>query len=121
MPGTIYPSPSKPGARGLLDRRGLIHAHSVYSHDACDNAPRDPATGATDRACFEDFRRDLCKAKHDFVMLSDHDESFSDTEFPEALLYRPERGDALVERNGAPVASWAGCPDTTRTLILAGC
>lgn len=116
-PGTTLPTPRAASDRGLLDRRGLIHAHSVYSHDACDGRPL--VDGAPDPACFEDFRRDLCAVQHDFVMLTDHRDSFTDTEFPETLLFRPERGDTLVERGG-PVASWAACPDGRRSLILAG-
>lgn len=116
-PGTVYGTPTTT-TRGLLDRRGLIHAHSVYSHDACDNKPE--VDGVRDQACFDDFRRGLCQVRHDFVMLTDHRDAFSDTDFPEALLHRPERGDRLVERGGNPTASWAGCPDGHSALILAG-
>src|SRR5688572_5888116 len=38
-PGTVFSSAKAPNARGLIDMRGLIHAHSVYSHDACDETP----------------------------------------------------------------------------------
>ena len=107
--------------------RGLIHAHSVYSHDACDGEPWDEQTDAINEPCFEDFRRDMCLAAHDFIMLTDHDERFSRTEFPDVLLYRSERGDELVERNGEPVASWAACDPTDSPegayddlLVLAG-
>jgi hypothetical protein len=117
-PGTVYASTPGANARGFLDRRGLIHAHSIYSHDACDGEP--VKDGVRDTVCFDDFRRGLCQARHDFVMLTDHPESFSATPYPEALLYRADRGDALVERAGAPVASWASCPDGSRALIMAG-
>jgi hypothetical protein len=116
-PSTVYRAPEN-APRGLVDLRGLIHAHSVYSHDACDNEP--VKNGERDPLCFEDFRRDLCKAKHDFVMLTDHRDAFADYEFPELLLYREERGDEFVYRGGKPVASWAACPDQTRALIMAG-
>ncbi|MCA9688726.1 MAG: hypothetical protein KC636_03905, partial [Myxococcales bacterium] len=109
-PGVSLATPREPGPRGYLDRRGLIHAHSVYSHDACDGEPKD-ADGDPDLVCMEDFRRGICRSRHDFVMLTDHRESFSDTEFPEALLYEPGRGDALVDRGGGPVASWLACDD----------
>lgn len=117
-PGVTYASAPGPNGRGLLDRRGLIHAHSVYSHDACDEEP--VKDGVRDPVCFDDFRRGLCQARHDFVMLTDHPESFSATPFEEALLYRAERGDELVERAGQPAASWASCPDGSRALIMAG-
>jgi len=123
QPGVVYASPAAP-QRGLLDRRGLIHAHSVYSHDACDGEPRDPVTGELDLSCLEDFRFGVCKTRHDFVMLTDHDAMFAETEYPDALLYAPDRGDQLVERAGEPVASWLACPDESdahRALVLAGC
>jgi hypothetical protein len=119
-PGKVFGTPRAAGPRGLIDRRGLIHAHSVNSHDACDGNPRD-ATGKIDEVCFDDFRRGLCQSRHDFVMLTDHDTFFKDTEYPDTLLYRADRGDSLVERNGAPVASWAACADQDPALILAGC
>lgn len=117
-PGTTLATPRAPSARGLLDRRGLVHAHSVYSHDACDNEP--VKNGERDPLCFDDFRRGVCQSKHDFVMLTDHDDAFEETEFPDSLLYRPARGDVLVERGGDPVASWAACEDGTRALIMSG-
>lgn len=106
--------------RGFLDRRGLIHAHSVNSHDACDGEPRDPETDAINEPCFDDFRRDLCTSKHDFVMLTDHRDSYTRTEFPDALLYREERGDTLVERGAGPVANWASCDEGDAPLIVSG-
>ena len=126
-PGTVLASRPSDGPRGLLDARGLIHAHSVYSHDACDGAPRDEQTDAINQPCFDDFRRGICQVGHDFVMLSDHGESFARTDFPEVLLHRAERGDELVERHGGPVASWASCePDASppdapaSVLVIAG-
>src|SRR5688572_23793442 len=53
-PGDVYPTPTEPNARGFLERRGIIHAHSVYSGDACDGAPMD-AEGNIDPVCYEDL------------------------------------------------------------------
>lgn len=126
-PGKALPSARDEGPRNQLDLRGLIHAHSVYSHDACDGEPWDEATDAINEPCFQDFRRDMCRVAHDFVMLTDHGERFSRTEFPESLLYRAERGDELVERAAEPVANWARCePEDApegaygQVLVLAG-
>ena len=118
-PGAVQRPPLAANARGLLDRRGLVHAHSVYSHDACDGAPRDES-GAIDRVCLEDFRRGLCQAKHDFVMLTDDDDSLARTDFRELTLFDPARGDELIERDGRPVASRLACPDGTKALVLVG-
>lgn len=126
-PGVSLPTPREPGPRGLLDRRGLIHAHSVNSHDACDNAPKSDR-GVPDEECFQDFHRGLCRAQHDFVLLTDHNESFSSTEFTDALLHRPARGDALLDHGDGPVANLVSCADVddgaatpVRPLIMAGC
>jgi hypothetical protein len=119
-PGTYLPSLDDT-LRGMQDLRGVIHAHSVYSHDACDGEPRDEETDAINQSCFDDLRRGLCVSRHDFLMLTDHPESFERTEFPEVLQYRPERGDELVARGGQDMANWAGCPDDAEpSLIMAG-
>jgi hypothetical protein len=117
-PGVVFRSLDEPTAAGLLDRRGLIHMHSVYSHDACDDMP--VVDGVRDPVCFDDFRRGMCQTRHDFIMLTDHPSDFSRTEYPDTLLYRRDLGDELVEDRGRPTASWAACPDGERTLILAG-
>ncbi len=119
-PSERHPAPAAP--RDWLDVRGLIHAHSVYSHDACDGEPRagEDELGAIDEPCFDDFRRDLCNVKHDYVMLTDHDTSFSHTAFPDVLLYRADRGDELVERAGAPTANRLSCPDGRKVIVMAG-
>ncbi len=117
QPGIALASIPGPNARGLYDVRGLIHAHSIYSHDACDNEP--VKDGVRDPVCLEDFRRGLCQSKHDFVMLTDHPASFREYEYPDLLLYDPAR-DQLVERDGAPVANHLGCPDGRRPLLIPG-
>jgi hypothetical protein len=119
QPGTIYPSDSATHERGFIDLRGLIHAHSPYSHDACDGDPL--VDGFPDPVCMADLRRGLCQSQHDFIMLTDHDNSGRDTDFKDLLLHQAAQGDILVERENAPVASWATCPDSnTRTLVMAG-
>lgn len=123
-PGVLLPSDQQPHPRGLLDRRGLIHTHSPFSHDACDEMPRD-SEGNLNAQCLQDLRRALCQVRHDYVMLTDHRESFSTSEFPDVLLYDAARGDALLERDGMAVGNWAGCdteaPGVAPTLVLAGC
>ncbi|MBW2456261.1 MAG: hypothetical protein JRI68_17210, partial [Deltaproteobacteria bacterium] len=120
-PGTYLQSIEGTSLRDMQDVRGVIHAHSVYSHDACDGEPRDEQTGEINQPCFDDLRRGLCTSRHDFLMLTDHPDSFEETEFPEVLLYRPDRGDELVERGGQDVANWAACPeDAPPQLIMAG-
>lgn len=118
-PGVVYRTDRGPTARGLLDRKGLVHAHSAYSHDACDGQPRNGA-GVYDEACFSDFRRDVCAAKHDFVFLTDHGDSFVENEFPDVLLHRPMLGDTLVTHGAGPTANRLSCPDADPVLVMAG-
>ncbi|MDP2345316.1 MAG: hypothetical protein Q8O67_30510 [Deltaproteobacteria bacterium] len=121
-PGVLYPAE---GAveRGFVDVRGLVHAHSVFSHDACDGEPVD-VNGVRDSVCAEDFRRGICQSQHDFVFLTDHGDSFDTTEFPETLLFKPDLGDVLVDRGGlgqsAATANRLLCPDGHSVLIMAG-
>ncbi len=124
---TPYWAPGKHLALGdavrhgaLRDVRGLIHAHSVFSHDACDGKPVDDK-GASNEPCLADFRNDLCKVKHDFIMLTDHPDRFAEHEFPEVLLYDAKRGDVLIERDKTIIANQLTCPDTHGTLLMAGC
>jgi hypothetical protein len=119
-PGTVYPSADGPNERGYLDRRGYIHSHSPYSHDACDDNPM--PDGKPDPNCMVSLREAICLVAADFLMLTDHREFFSDYEFPDVLLYNPDFGDELIERGGGPVANRAGCgPMDHETMVLGGC
>ena len=119
-PGTMFRTPPAASERGLLDRRGLIHAHSYYSHDACDGKPIDE-NGNYDQTCFDDFRRGICEVGHDFVFLTDHRDSFDDNEFPDVLLYREDRGDALIDHGQGPSANRLACANQEqKVLIMAG-
>ena len=93
-PGVVLPSDETPHPRGFRDLRGLVHTHSPFSHDACDEMPRD-AEGNLAAVCMEDLRRGLCQVRHDFVFFTDHRDSFSDSVFLDVLLFDPARGDAL--------------------------
>ena len=119
-PDLVLQSPREPGPRGWLDRRGVIHMHSIYSHDGCDYEPVDPVTGEVDEECYEASRDGLCRTAHDFMMLTDHDDRFADNEFPDVLLYREGRGDELIVHDGNPAANWLACPDGPPGLVLAG-
>jgi hypothetical protein len=118
MPGVVYQTARGPTERGYLDRKGLIHAHSYFSHDACDGQP--VIDGGYNEPCYEDFRRGLCQTKHDFVFLTDHPSLFTDNEYPDTLLYRADHGDQLVDHGAGPTANWLACPGADAPLIMAG-
>lgn len=119
QPGKVLRLDRTPNARGYLELRGLVHVHSIYSHDACDGAPHDDA-GVYNQSCLEDFRRGVCQTQDDFFFLTDHGDSFRDNEFPAVLLFDPAKGDALVTRGTGPVANWLACPGAAPALIMGG-
>jgi len=105
-------------SRGFLDLRGLIHAHSIYSHDACYDEPW--LDGEPNAPCLADFRSGICASGHAFVFLTDHPSQFTDYEFPEVLLFDETQGDALHYRNENPVANLLACESGRVVWTMAG-
>ncbi|MBI5499806.1 MAG: hypothetical protein HY907_06160 [Deltaproteobacteria bacterium] len=115
-PWAVLPSSEVPAPRDWQLRRGIIHIHSPYSHDGCDNEPF--TDGVRNEECFQQLRQALCDTGQDFAFLTDHATLFADHEFPDILLYAP--GDTLIERDGNPVANRMACPDGREIIIAAG-
>ncbi len=125
-PPTADPPPRPPStadvaaASGLRWRRGLIHMHSVHSHDACDGNPK--PDGQYDQQCLADLRFAICNARLDYLLLTDHPDSFDDVTFDEAVLFDSTLGDVLIKDDGgATIGNVAACPDGTTVLIAPGC
>jgi hypothetical protein len=130
-----------PAPRGWKIARGLMHMHSIHSHDACDGRPKDE-NGIPNPVCLQRLRDALCANRYDFVMLTDHPGSFADITMEEALLIgegdRPvfnggdtgEPGMAGEPESEVPFANWVQCngdragsspeaePDETHRLLL---
>lgn len=115
-PYQVLPAGALVAPRGWAVRRGIVHCHSPYSHDACDGDPR--PDGERNEACFQDVRHGMCATRQDFVFLTDHASLFADFEYPEVLLYAP--GDTLIERGGRPVANRVDCGDGHEVIVAAG-
>jgi hypothetical protein len=115
-PWTVMPSTELAEVRGFRVVRGIVHSHSPYSHDACDDDPF--PDGARNEACFQDVRRGMCATRQDFVFLTDHDDLFAYHEYPDVLLFAP--GDQLIERDGATVANRVDCGDGHSVVLAAG-
>ena len=95
--------------RGLVPARGIVHLHSPYSHDACDNMPRD-ASGVVNEPCLQDLRAGLCTDQIDFADLTDHDASMADEDFP--TLFSMRGSDvAVMDTDGNQIASRMTCSD----------
>ncbi|MDB4952627.1 MAG: uncharacterized protein JWO36_196 [Myxococcales bacterium] len=96
--------------RGLVPARGIVHLHSPYSHDACDNKPRDASTGAPNEPCLADLRSALCADKIDYAALTDHDASMADEDFP-TLFNMRGTDQAVLDGSGQQIASRMTCDD----------
>lgn len=115
-PHTVMPASELPQLRDWMIRRGIIHCHSPYSHDACDD--EGVVDGVRNEECFQDLRDGMCQTGQDFVFLTDHDDYLVDFEFPDTLQYAP--GDVLIERGGLPVANRVQCGDGSEVIVAAG-
>jgi hypothetical protein len=118
IPSTVVPMSVYSPVRGLTLQRGLVHAHSVHSWDACDENPQ--PGGQPNVQCLAQFRTALCTTDQQFVMLTDHANMFADYEFPAVLLYLPNAGDQLLYDGNAPIANVISCPDGGKVILTAG-
>lgn len=103
-------------ARGLSTRRGLIHLHSPYSHDACDgNGLPD---GVVDEQCLAELRAGLCTTAMDFAYLTDHPAHAAEQDYEDLLLIRED--DTPIEQDGAVVAKRLHCSADHSVLWMPG-
>jgi hypothetical protein len=97
---------------GRAWRRGIVHLHSPWSHDACDgNGLPD---GNPDPTCLAHLREALCALSMDFAMLTDHPAHAAWQPYEDLLL--PREGDSPVEG----VANRIACGDGRGVLALPG-
>lgn len=115
-PFEVLPTSEIPAPDGWQLRRGILHAHSIYSHDACDDEPF--VGDVRNEECFHQLRAAVCEDAQDFLFLTDHAATFADHEFPDVLLFEP--GDTLIERDGLPVANRIPCGDGREVIVCAG-
>jgi hypothetical protein len=112
------PTSALASIRGFRPVRGILHSHSPYSHDACDNqgltADGKPAPG-----CAADLRRGMCDAGEDFVFLTDHNAHMADPSFDELFFVAP--GDTpVLGAQGTRIANRVDCGDGRRVLVMVG-
>ncbi len=118
-PSSVVPIDVYPTMRGYTVQRGIVHIHSVYSHDACDNLPF--IGGEPNGPCLAQLRKAICDTNQQFVMLTDHSEPFSSYEFPDVLLYDETLGDELVYDDlSQPYANIITCDDGSKSVLTAG-
>ena len=99
-------------------RRGIMHLHSPYSHDACDGAGL--MNGVPNAPCLADLRAALCATGQDFAFLTDHPAHMQEHPFDRVLLYSQSAGDELVMTRDAALSNRMRCADDRRVLVSAG-
>jgi len=116
-PATIVSTSVLKERRGYHVSKGIIHAHSVYSHDACDNQPF--INNEPNYQCLLDLRKAICTTKQSFIMLTDHTGTMADEDnFANLLLF--DEGDELIYRNEKPVANRMHCDGGASSVIMVG-
>lgn len=101
---TISPS-------GRAWKRGIIHLHSPFSHDACDgNGMPD---GGINEECLQDQRDGLCATRMDYAFMTDHPDYASYQAYDEMLLPR-EEDELLVD------GKLMTCPDGHVVTLMPG-
>lgn len=100
--------------RSYQPRRGIIHLHSPWSHDACDG--NGLIDGQPNADCLADLRVGLCATAIDFAYLSDHPSYSADQSYGDLFMAQP--GDELVDSTGQasdqPEALRIHCSDVGR-------
>jgi hypothetical protein len=102
--------------RGMTPARGIVHLHSPYSHDACDDNPR--PGGVPNEPCLASLRAALCTTKIDYANLTDHDDTMADEDF--AALFSMRGTDTPIMRGAEQIASRIHCDDGHTVQVTIG-
>ncbi len=101
--------PPTPAARGLAWSRNVVHIHSAFSHDACDNWITDH-DGDVNQTCLLQLREGLCESGLDVAFMTDHPGRMKDHTFDELLFIHPELGDTPIGPAGQHHGNVIHCP-----------
>ncbi len=96
--------------------RTIIHMHSVYSWDACDE--KHLPIGQIDESCLMRLRQALCRDHIDILFLTEHSAHMASTDFNSVLNIRD--GDTPIWRDGQIVESIQHCPDGHQVHLFPG-
>lgn len=111
--------------RGFVPERVIIHLHSAYSHDACDDEGLDEA-GNPNQACVDRMRAAVCKEHIAVAFMTDHPSYMKDTSFEDLVYANEAWGDVILrDADGKPWAAGYHCPEGEggadgRTWLLVG-
>jgi len=100
---------------GATARRTIVHLHSPWSHDACDN--QGLVDGVVNASCLQDLVAGLCANRIDDAYLTDHPSEASYQEFEQR--FHPSLPGEWV-RDGAHVARDVPCDNGHTVRMHAG-
>jgi hypothetical protein len=110
--------PDAPPPSPYKAARGLIHMHSIYSHDACDGEGF--IAGKPNTKCLQELRDAICANDFDFVFLTDHPANMKDYTLVEDMLHDAVAGDQLVKHGGVAIANRLACKGGAQPLVSVG-
>lgn len=97
--------------RGFVETRTIVHLHSAFSHDACDDEGLDEF-GAPNLACVNRMKAALCQERIGMAFMTDHPSHMREQPFSSLLYVDESAGDSylLDESTGEPWAASFACP-----------
>ncbi|MCB9730058.1 MAG: hypothetical protein H6746_16430 [Deltaproteobacteria bacterium] len=106
------PHPATRAERGLSEVRAIIHLHSGFSHDACDEAFEKSGEAELPWSCVHRMKAALCREQIAVAFMTDHPSFMRDQPFADLLYAEPEAGDiVLTEGDGTPWGVSFQCPE----------
>jgi hypothetical protein len=109
---------SDPLASAYKETRGVVHMHSVYSHDACDGAGI--PGGVRNMSCWNDLRAAVCSTGLQFVSLNDHPAHMNEYSMNDEMLFDGAQGDTAIMEAGTTVGNQLKCPDGHTVIVTEG-
>ncbi|MCB9734663.1 MAG: hypothetical protein H6745_18930 [Deltaproteobacteria bacterium] len=95
---TAEPEPPHPltlEERGYTEVRTIVHLHSAFSHDGCDEMGLDE-DGKPNWTCVRRMKAALCAEHIGVAFMTDHPAHMREQAFEDLLYAEPETGDALL-------------------------
>ncbi|MEZ4264971.1 MAG: hypothetical protein R3F39_01235 [Myxococcota bacterium] len=106
------PHPPTRSERGFTEARAIIHLHSGFSHDACDEAYEKSGETEIPWTCVHRMKAALCREKIAVAFMTDHPSYMREQPFEDLLYAEPEAGDVVLsDGNGTPWGVSFACPD----------
>lgn len=105
------PHPPTRAERGFTEVRSIIHLHSGFSHDACDEAFEKSGETEIPWTCVHRMKAALCLERIAVAFMTDHPAYMRDQPFKDLLYAEPDAGDiVLSDGEGTPWGVSFQCP-----------